>query len=148
MAKSKANTTVKSHISSPKVKRKGIHAKSKSNVHALIGPCTTCHDDPIDAVFVSTQMEHPITTLEFTVLSIAKDEHDHTLHLGCCSSNGMISIEIKNELGMIHEALRNHHAIYDETDIDRIIEMQNSGIYEINVEYENGMKEKRIIARL
>jgi hypothetical protein len=31
MAKAKANTTVKSHISSPKVKRKGIHAKSKSS---------------------------------------------------------------------------------------------------------------------
>jgi hypothetical protein len=26
--------------------------------------------------------------------------------------------------------------------------MQNYGIYEINIEYENGMKEKRIIARL
>jgi hypothetical protein len=60
----------------------------------------------------------------------------------------MISIEVKNELGLIHEELRNDHAIYDEIDIARIIEMQNYGIYEINIEYENGMKEKRIIARL
>jgi hypothetical protein len=114
----------------------------------LIGPCSECYDDPTEAVFVSTQMKQPTKTVEFTVLSIAKDEHENTLHLGCCSSNGMISIELKNELGMIYEELRNHHAIYDETDIDRIIEMQKSGIYEINVEYENGIKEKRIIARL
>lgn len=128
--------------------KSGFHAKSESNVHALIGPCSECHDAPTDAVFVSTPMEYNTKTLDFTVLSITKEEHDHTLHLGCCSSNGMISIELKNELGMIHEELRNHHAIFDETDIDRIIEMQKSGIYEINVEYENGMKEKRIIARL
>lgn len=31
MAKAKANTTVKSHIASPKVKRPGVHAKSKSS---------------------------------------------------------------------------------------------------------------------
>jgi hypothetical protein len=114
----------------------------------LIGPCSECHDDPTDAVFVSTPKEQTINTLEFTVLSIAKEEHEDTLHLGCCSSNGMISIEVKNELGLIHEDFRNDHAIYDEIDIARIIEMQNYGIYEINIEYENGMKEKRIIARL
>jgi hypothetical protein len=128
--------------------KSGFHAKSESNVHALIGPCSECHDDPTDAVFVSTPKEQTINTLEFTVLSIAKEEHEDTLHLGCCSSNGMISIEVKNELGLIHEDFRNDHAIYDEIDIARIIEMQNYGIYEINIEYENGMKEKRIIARL
>ena len=31
MAKAKANTTVKSHIASPKKKRPGIHSKSKSS---------------------------------------------------------------------------------------------------------------------
>jgi len=31
MAKAKANTTVKSHQSKPKVKRKGIHSKTKSS---------------------------------------------------------------------------------------------------------------------
>lgn len=31
MAKAKTNTTVKSHVASPKKKRPGIHAKSKSS---------------------------------------------------------------------------------------------------------------------
>ena len=60
----------------------------------------------------------------------------------------MISIAISNEFGMHHAELRHTHGIFDETDIIALIQEQCSGIYEINVEYEDGMKEKRIIARL
>jgi hypothetical protein len=126
----------------------GFHAKAESHVHALIAPCTQCYDDPNNELLISENKDHSTKTVEFSVLNITNEEHDHAFHHGCCTSNGIISIELKNELGVINQDLRNQHAIFDETDIIRIIEMQISGIYEINLEYANGMREKRIIARL
>jgi hypothetical protein len=127
----------------------GFHAKDASNVHALIGPCEQCHDDPIDASLMISQIERvQSSNLEYTVLTIEKEEHDETEHVGCCNSNGITSIALSNQMGYMQKTLQDKHGIFDATDIHRIIEEQSSGIYEINIAYQNGMKEKRIIARL
>jgi hypothetical protein len=118
-------------------------------MHAKIGPCTECHDDAVDqSLLTSNSNDRKESTIEFSVLSIAKVAQGDGMNVGCCTSNGITSIAINNEFGKHHAELRDEHGIFDETDIGALIEAQSTGLYEIHVEYENGMKEKRIIARL
>lgn len=142
---SKVNIQAGSHIHI----QPGFHAKLDSRMHAKIGPCTECHDDVVnESLLVSNTNDRRESTIEFTVLSISKMAQGDVMNTGCCTSNGMMSIAINNEFGMHHAQLTDAHGIFDETHISAMIEAQTTGIYEINVEYENGMKEKRIIARL
>ena len=123
----------------------GFHAKAESSVHALIGPCADCHDDPVNTPQLSSPHIIPQQEIEFQML--AREKSHHGSSNGCCSSNAISSIILRNEFGEVQE-WRSLNGIFDETDIYQRIESQMKGVYEINLEYENGMKEKRIIARL
>lgn len=127
----------------------GFHAQLDSRLHAKIGPCAECHDDEVDQSLLTLHSnDRKQSMIEFSVLSIAKVAQGESESVGCCTSNGITSIAINNEFGKYHAELRDAHGIFDETDISALIESQSIGLYEIHVEYENGMREKRIIARL
>lgn len=123
----------------------GFHAKAESHIHARIGPCTDCYDDPSEDIQLTMQDNVPMPKREYQVLSI--EQKNQVSLNGCCTSNAVKSIKMRNEYGIVQE-WKNVNGVFDETDIDNKIEDQNTGIYEIDLEYEFGMREKRIIARL
>lgn len=124
----------------------GCYAKAGSTVKLTLGMCSSCYDDPLPTSRLTEQI--PIATpVEYHIFSIEHQADIPAIPEQCCQSNGIISITLKDATGM-YKKPTNQSLIYDETDIERLIESQSTGIYELTIEFENGRTEKRKIARL
>ena len=121
----------------------GMHARSKSTVHATIEECTNCYDDP-PGQFIKQKNEHVIElSPEFDVLFSWNNQSISN----CCMSDPIISLTCMNEKEQTVYASSTGDVI-SELDINEWIHTQQSGLYKIHLESKRGRKEIRVIARL
>ena len=131
----------------------GLFAEQGSNVHACINACTTCSDNnnkPIKQMQQKeTLIDYPLP--DFTILDIKSEQYyknNGSCGMNCCDDIGIVSCSISTPLQKNINKLIDEHGGLTELEADAFILHQEPGLYFMEIERSNGIKEQRIINRL